>query len=56
MDTNNKKTGKSVIVQNSFKEEFMSKLPKKLNKFGEWLMSDNRDGLLIINDMKAVLK
>lgn len=56
MDTNNKKTGKSVRGQNSFKEEFMSKLPKKLNKFGEWLMSDNRDGLLIINDMKAVLK
>ena len=39
------------------KEELRAFLPKKLNKFGVWLLSDDKDkDFFIIKDMKAVLK
>ncbi len=37
-------------------EELRAKLPKKLNKTGEWFFSKNRTWFLEINDMKAVLR
>lgn len=52
METKNNKK-KSVDAR---KKELESGLPKKLNKLGEWFMSESKEGLIIINDMKAVLK
>ena len=54
METKNDKTDKK--PNKGTKDSLIGKRPKKLNKFGEWLMSDNKGGLLVIKDMKAVLK
>lgn len=37
-------------------QELRAKMPKKLNKLGEWFFSSESDYQLQINDMKAVLK
>lgn len=38
-------------------EEKRASLPKKLNKYGEWLLSEEgREGLIVVKDMRAVLK
>ncbi len=37
------------------REEKLAFLPKKLNKYGEWLLSDVKSEF-VINDMRAVLK
>ena len=37
-------------------EELRAKMPKKLNKLGEWFFSKDRTLFLEVNDMKAVLK
>lgn len=46
METNNKKTNTNETAQ---------KLPKKLNKLGQWYYSKNRE-YWTVTDMKAVLK
>ncbi len=39
------------------KAELRKKMPKKLNKFGEWFFSENSlKEYLIVNDWKAVMK
>lgn len=38
------------------KEYLGDKLPKKLNKYGEWLLSDNKEYVLEIRDLKAALR
>jgi hypothetical protein len=39
------------------KSELRAMLPEKLNKFGEWFFSDDKDKLYVeIKDMRAVLK
>ncbi|MCD8282052.1 MAG: hypothetical protein LUC22_02225 [Prevotella sp.] len=38
-------------------EERRAALPKKLNKYGEWLLrDDNEKTFLVIKDMRAVMK
>lgn len=51
-------TGKCGDEEKSDKylQELRAKMPKKLNKLGEWFFSGESDYQLRINDMKAVLK
>lgn len=39
------------------KSEYRAIMPKKLNKYGEWYFSDDKNKLYVeIKDMRAVLK
>lgn len=44
------------VKSNKYLQELRAKLPRKLNKLGEWFFSTESDFELQINDMKAVLK
>lgn len=44
------------VKSNKYLQELRAKLPRKLNKLGEWFFSTDSDFELQINDMKAVLK
>lgn len=44
------------VESNKYLQELRAKLPRKLNKLGEWFFSTDSDFELQINDMKAVLK
>ena len=44
------------VKSNSYLNELRGKLPRKLNKLGEWFFSSDSDYQLQINDMKAVIK
>nr|DAO86257.1 MAG TPA: hypothetical protein [Caudoviricetes sp.] len=39
------------------KEELLAKMPKRMNKLGEWYFSDDPNKLqVVIHDMRAVLR
>ena len=39
------------------KEELLAKMPKRMNKLGEWYFSDDPNKLhVVIRDMRAVLR
>lgn len=51
-----KKTVK-MAKKNYTKEELLAKMPKKMNKLGEWYFSDDPNKLhVVIHDMRAVLR
>ena len=40
-----------------YKEELLAKMPKRMNKLGEWYFSDDPNKLhVVIRDMRAVLR
>ena len=48
---------KEIERRKKVREERRKLLPEKLNKLGEWLFSEDRDGeVWVINDMEAVLR
>lgn len=44
------------MTTQEFKDYLGDKLPKKLNKVGEWLLSESWEPQIVVSDMKAVLK